>query len=226
LAADWQKAAPSSSLINYYGPTEITINITDYVFKPGVTDKSLNNVIALGAVFDSHLYKIVDVNLKQLLVNETGELIISGPQVSAGYINNPLKNKESFVELDGKVWYRTGDLVKIDSEGSIFYVGRIDHQVKIRGYRVEMAEIEYVVKKISKAENAVAIPFPINNNIAEGIICFLETKKLIDIALVLSKAGNLLPDYMIPKEIIVLASLPININGKVDRNALINLLKG
>jgi amino acid adenylation domain-containing protein len=220
LAEDWQQAAPNSKLINYYGPTEVTINITDYLWNEKSKDISLNNITPLGKIFKTHIYKIVNADMKDVSFGSEGELIISGPQVAPGYYNDTEKTKQNFINLEDKVWYRTGDLVREDAENVIYFLGRIDHQIQIRGYRVELQEIESVVKEISKVNQVVAIPYPVQNNIAEGIVCFIEDEIDLNIAKVIQLAAEKLPDYMVPKAIFQIKKFPENINGKIDRKRL------
>ena len=226
LADEWQKAAPNSVLINYYGPTEVTINITDYVWKGRESlRESLNNIVPLGPIFRTHRYQIVDKNLQPVLFGKEGELIIAGPQVSKGYVNNPQKTSEMFIKIkdDPEIWYKTGDLVKENTNGCIFYLGRTDDQVKIRGFRVELQEIESVIKNITCSEVVIAAPHPIKNNIAEGIVCFILGNETISNSSLLHEAGKKLPEYMIPKRILYLKEIPYSINGKVDKKKLVEL---
>ena len=109
-------------------------------------------------------------------------------------------------------------------EGNIDYLGRIDNQVKIRGYRVELQEIEYVLKKTSGSEECVVLAGPPDAPVAEYLIAFLvaedneeNRKKWMD------ACKQVLPDYMVPKEIVCCKAFPLNNNGKIDRK---QLLKG
>ncbi len=229
LAAKFQDAAPNSTLINYYGPTEVTINITDYVWKKGISEiESINNIVPLGPVFNTHKYLIVDTDFKPVPFGSEGELIISGVQVTAGYIGNPQKTAEQYIKIPNNsndIWYRTGDLVKENKEGCIFYLGRIDDQVKIRGYRVELQEIEKVILDITASIRVVAVAHPVNNGIAEGTVTFVLGKKEMPDSEILAQAQKKLPEYMIPKRIIYLEQLPFNTNGKVDKKELKKLLE-
>ena len=91
---------------------------------------------------------------------QAGELWVSGKQVMKGYWKAPEKSEIALVKgLDGNIYYKTGDLCRIDEEGDIIYCGRKDYQVKVQGFRIELSEIEYVVKKyFNDQHNAVVIP--------------------------------------------------------------------
>jgi len=217
----WMKAAPDSKVVNYYGPTEVTINITDYVWEH--EKLSYNGIVSIGKVFNNHNYRIVDENLHPVPVGEIGELIISGDQVCYGYINNPDKNKECFVNIENRTYYKTGDLVKEHPDRNILYLGRLDHQVKIRGYRVELGEIEQSVKNFTNA-NAIAIAYPVQNNVAEGIVIFIEHSEYMDESAIRDHCSKSLPEYMIPKKYIFVNNFPLSINGKIDRKKLIEII--
>jgi acyl-CoA synthetase (AMP-forming)/AMP-acid ligase II len=120
--------------------------------------------------------------------------------------------------MGARVWYRTGDMVKADPRGCLFYLGRKDHQVKINGYRVELQEIELALREAASTELAVAIPWPVVQGSATGIVaavCGVDPAK--DEA-ILDLCEQRLPRYMVPTRIFHFEELPLNANGKIDRN--------
>ena len=152
---------------------------------------------------------------------------MSGPQVALGYWKDPLKTSQMFVKPPGRdaICYRTGDLVRRPvGSGPLLYLGRIDHQIKIHGWRVELGEIEAVLREAAGVDRAVAVGWPITASGADGIVAFLETSKA-DVDAVLLAVRARLPKYMVPSEIRLIAELPLNSNGKVDRKALMKLLE-
>jgi acyl-coenzyme A synthetase/AMP-(fatty) acid ligase len=160
-------------------------------------------------------------------VGESGELCLSGSQVTSGYWNNVQKTREQFTRLPTTgetVWYRTGDVVKQDASGCLYYLGRVDHQVKIRGYRVELQEIEGVLRKATETEQVVCLPWPVNNGSADGVIAFI-TGVNKDQQRTMAFCRQFLPDYMVPQRIYVVDQMPVNANGKVDRLSLAKLLQ-
>lgn len=229
-AQAWQEAAPNSIVANLYGPTETTIAITHYRWEGQKSLREcLNGIVPIGRVFDSQDFRVTDRQGKTVPAGEQGELCLSGTQVAAGYWNNPEKTGERFVRLPGagsRVWYRTGDLVRQDAAGNLCYLGRIDDQIKIRGYRVELQEIESVLRRACGTEQTVAIPWPVNHGSAEGIVAFVSGVDTLDQGRVRSYCNDLLPDYMVPKNIYVVEELPLNQNQKIDRRKLIELLEG
>ena len=226
IAVSWQKAAPNSLVINLYGPAENTIAITNYTWKKE-GNNCTNGIVPLGKVYSTLDFLIVDDELNPLKKNEIGELLISGPQVSSGYLNDNDQTTKKFVKLiqsGSKIWYRTGDIVNEDENGDLQFLGRIDHQVKIRGYRVELEEVEKVVREASGRDFAVALSYPFQSPVAESIVVILEQGNY-DVANILSICKSVLPDYMIPKDIISIPFIPLNNNGKIDKNKIISMLK-
>ncbi len=227
-AQDWQEAAPNSIVENLYGPTETTIAISHYRWYPSKSPQEcLNGIVPIGWPFAGQQCCVVDHERGE--VSETGELCLAGSQVTDGYWNNLEKTQGQFVrfpETGGTLWYRTGDLVKRGENGCLYYLGRIDHQVKIRGYRVELQEIEVVLRKTSKAEQVVAVPWPVAYGSADGVVAFVSGGSNLDDLHILNRCREVLPDYMVPRKIYRLEEMPLNDNRKIDRKKLVKLLEG
>jgi acyl carrier protein len=228
LARDWSIAAPNSSIENWYGPTEATIACSRYVLTQ-FSDRpnTGSDLVAIGSGFTNMQLSVHDSNLQSVKSGIPGELLLSGPQICTGYLDEPVKTATSFVILPDRtsVAYRTGDRVVQDDQGQIHFLGRIDNQVKIRGYRVELGEIEAILRKASGGLNAVALPWPPNSSSGQVIIGALETGHPQDGPSIISYMSELLPDYMVPVDIISLNSFPKNASGKVDRKLLSNQLQ-
>jgi amino acid adenylation domain-containing protein len=225
----WQEAAPNSIVENLYGPTETTIAITHYRWDANQSPKEcLNGIVPIGWIFPGRRFRIVDEQGEAVPIGASGELCLSGSQITRGYWNNPLKTEQQFVRLPGEgdaLWYRTGDLVKQDSRDCLYYLGRIDHQVKIRGYRVELQEIEAVLRKACGSEQVIAIGWPVENGGADGVVAFVSGVQSLDQDRVIASCREILPEYMIPSNIYRLDEMPLNANGKIDRRGLANLLE-
>ena len=221
------KAAPNSRIINAYGPTELTITITDYEWRRNIDscDTCRNGFVPIGKTYSTHEDLIVDpTSLLPVKDGECGELLIHGPQQSKGYFENPIKTAEAFVECPcapGKIFYRTGDLVVRNSEGNLDYLGRIDFQVKVRGYRVEIQEIENTLKKLTKHEECIVFGYPPNTASVDYLLAAIAGEEM-DKTNILNGCASILPDYMVPKDIVFLHNFPLNNNGKVDRKAIID----
>jgi len=208
-------------LVNEYGPTEYTISATAFA-----VDKLYDNIPIGKPLANTWLY-VVDKYSSLVPVGVPGELWIAGAQIARGYLNRPELTAEKFIdnpfktcELNSKA-YRTGDLVKWNSDGNIEFLGRIDQQVKIRGYRIELGEIEQQLMKISDIKNAVVIDqTDISGNKYLAAYLVSVSGANIDIAAVRKIIAKELPDYMVPSYFMQLDKIPLTPNGKIDKKSL------
>src|SRR5207302_661214 len=214
-ARSWQAAAPDSIVENLYGPTEATIAIAHYRWDSQKSFQECSNgLVPIGQIFEGQQFSVTDSHGKSVPLGDAGELCLSGSQVATGYWHNLEKTQQQFVRLPGaddRLWYRTGDLVKQDESGNLHYLGRMDHQVKIRGYRVELQEIEAVLRRACGTDQVVSVPWPVHNGSAEGVVAFVSGFKTLDEACILASCCNLLPDYIVPWNIYLVDSLPLNV---------------
>jgi amino acid adenylation domain-containing protein len=228
LAANWQQAAPHSILENIYGPTEATIVISHYRWDPERSPmECVRGIVPIGWIFEGQQCCVVDQDLSPLPVGEPGELCLAGPQVTTGYLNDPVRTGEQFVRLPGfdkTLWYRTGDVVKQDERGCLYFLGRKDQQVKINGYRVELQEIEQVLAEAANAELAVAVPRPVSDEGASGIVAVISGAHSSPDECIVKLCEDRLPKYMVPTRIYHMNDLPLNVSGKVDRKKIALLL--
>lgn len=228
IAENWQAAAPNSKVENLYGPTEATIAITRYPWDPETSAKRCHNgLVPIGWPFAGQDIKIVNQNNEDISYGNTGELLLGGSQITGAYLDDPNKTREKFIRLPSSgdnVWYHTGDLVRQDSDGCIFYEGRVDNQVQIRGYRVEIEEVDSALREASNCDNAVAIPLIDKDGQAEAIYAFVVESEGINEKIIIERCIKLLPEYMVPRRIFFIDDIPLNVNKKVDRNELGKLL--
>lgn len=228
LAAAWQSAANNSILENLYGPTEATIAITYYRWDPASSPaECVRGLVPIGWPFDGQQLCAVDENLAPVPIGESGELCLGGSQVTQGYLNDPEKTAKSFVRLKhtgDQVWYRTGDLVRQDERGCLFYLGRRDFQVKVNGYRVELQEIDLVLREAARTELAVAIPWPLSDGSASGIVGVLSGSDPAHDKQIIAACETRLPRYMVPNRIYHFPQIPLNVNGKIDRGKITEML--
>ncbi len=218
----WQDAAPDSTLENLYGPTEATVACTSFALTDFDNEKD-ESVVPIGVAFPGLQTKILDENLQPVPAGETGELWVGGPQVALGYLNDPEQTKARFVaDEKGKInFYRTGDRVFFDcKKNALCYIGRVDHQIKLMGYRIELAEVEKALRACNGGENAVAIALPPGGPYTDlkGVMEAVADENHNEEKAV-ARLRSLLPDYMMPSEIVFMAKLPLNHNGKIDREA-------
>ena len=224
----WQEAAPNSILENLYGPTETTIAISHYRWnQTGSFEESVNGIVPIGWIFDGQQCSVIDAERKAVPPGVPGELCLSGSQVTTSYWNEPKKTREQFVLLPAageRPWYRTGDVVRQDANGCLYYLGRVDHQVKIRGYRVELQEIEAVLRRACDSEQVVSIAWPVEHGSADGVVAFVAGVAALDADRVLDYCSKILPSYMVPRKIYLCDEMPLNANGKIDRPRLVSML--
>jgi acyl-coenzyme A synthetase/AMP-(fatty) acid ligase len=168
---------------------------------------------------------VVDESLHSLEPGQPGELVLGGPQVVAGYLDDEAATERAFVTVPGfGRGYLTGDRVVEPTPGApLEYLGRMDNQIKVLGHRVELEEVEAILREEAGAE-AVAVGWPRTASGAAGIVAFVADRSVDPVAL-RRALGARLPDYMVPRELRLVTELPLNANGKRDRNALMALLE-
>lgn len=226
LCKSWRIAAPKSRVINLYGPTEATIAISEYEYLMGSDDSEYRyGLVPIGQVFPNHQYALIDEFRNVLDGEARGELCLSGPQVTAGYLNDPNKTADQYITLAGErdvIWYKTGDLVERGEEGTLYYVSRLDNQIKILGFRVELQEVENVIRESLGISTVVAVPLPFKGPYRELVACVLGEN--IDEKMVLEYCSLKLPTYMVPSRVVTCQNFPLNNNGKIDRKKLAELI--
>lgn len=227
VARAWAAAAPNSIVENLYGPTELTIACTLYRWDPLRSPAECEQgVVPIGEPFPQMEVLVADDALREVAPGEIGELLMTGPQLSLGYWRDPARTAAAFVvppERD-RVFYRTGDRVRRPKDGApLVYLGRVDHQIKIQGYRVELGEIEAALREEAGVEAAIAVGWPRNAGGADGVVAFLGADEL-DLDAVHARLAARLPGYMVPRELRLISSFPLNANGKIDRGALLAIL--
>lgn len=224
-ARAWQIAAPNSVVENFYGPTEVTVDcIAQRLDDPPNVTRNRGS-LAIGRPFPGIKAGIVNVDLKFLPPEDEGELVVSGRQVARGYFNDPDLTARQFPVINGERWYRTGDLAYQDSTGAFHHLGRIDNQVKILGNRVELEEVEAHLREIIETDLIAAVPWPISDGHAAGIVAF-HCKPGVSRDFVREKMKLRVPEYMIPQRVHQVDALPLSTSGKIDRKALVRFLDG
>lgn len=232
---------PRAKVENLYGPTEATVAVTTLTITPDIL--SAFNPLPVGRVKPDALVLICDAaqlsagissgkgilprRPEVLSEGEVGELIIAGPNVSVGYLNNSEQTAQGFFNWQeaGVTWnaYRTGD-AGLFKDGLLFYQGRLDFQIKLHGYRIELGEIEENLRRIPLVDNAVVLPIERRGKV-EYLQAFITVGKPVgdEFKVVLALREDLrkyLPEYMIPRRFKFLDKMPMTPNGKVDRRAL------
>lgn len=221
IAQAWQKAAPNAVIENLYGPTELTIACSAYrwdeVHSPAECHQG---IVPVGRFYPGHSAELLDESGRSVAPGEPGELCVAGPQRFPGYWNSPELTEQVTAILQAEhgpaAYYRTGDVMKLLPSGNYAFLRRKDHQIKFQGYRIELSEIEAALRRCGCVE-AIAMPMPNPQHPDAIIACVtgIETATALPTSL-----RDILPSYMVPAEIHVLDEMPLNANGKVDRNVL------
>jgi amino acid adenylation domain-containing protein len=212
------------AIINHYGPTEATVGCCTFHVKRHDVSRWAPATVPIGSPIAGAQAYILDKNLEPVPLGVAAELCIGGKGLAAGYINQPQQTGERFVSNPheaGTSIYHTGDLARFLPDGSIEFLGRIDHQIKIRGFRVEPAEIEAVLKRHPAVQQAIFIPVEEKSGdkrLVAYVVPFAGSSVTAED--LRSLAQQNLPDYMVPSAFLLLHSLPLNANGKLDRSAL------
>ncbi|NBI31018.1 non-ribosomal peptide synthetase [Chengkuizengella marina] len=217
IADDFYKLTSQVELKNIYGPTETTI----YATKHEITHQVGANV-PIGRPLNNVQCYILDKYSNLCPVGVAGELHISGVGVARGYLNRSELTKKQFVDNpyqpEGKL-YKTGDLTRWLPDGSIEYLGRLDHQVKIRGFRIELGEIEHQLIQHSEIKECLVTVK--EDEAGDKTLCaYLISNRKMNIKELREFALASLPDYMIPTYFIQLEEMPLTSSGKIDRKSL------
>jgi len=209
-----------TELVNLYGPTEATVDVSYY----NIPEKT-GGQMYIGRPIDNTALYIVNEFNNLLPSGMIGELLITGVNLSRGYLNRQDLTREKYIEIrlsEDKLTraYKTGDLARLCPNGEIEYLGRIDNQVKIRGMRIELGEIEAKILSFGRINACVAIVK--GENEQRRIIVYLVSEiEIHDIERDLKPFLRArLPDYMVPSSFIKIESIPFNASGKLDRKAL------
>ena len=225
-ARAWAAAALNSRVANLYGPTEATIAIAAFDWDAAAAGAlPPESIVPIGRVFPGQRHCLV-AGGRPLTGPGRGELCLAGSQVTVGYLDAPDRTAAQYVRLPGLagLWYRTGDLVEEDASGLLHFIGRIDFQVKIAGYRVELGEVEAALRAACGCDGVVVLPWPVEpGGGARGLAAFVLAEER-DPGPILTALRRTLPDYMVPARIVWRRSLPLNANGKVDRESLVSQL--
>ena len=218
---DLRAAMPGCRVANIYGPTEATVYATAWFAGDRLPEQAppIGGPVALTRCY------VLDGRLRPQPVGVTGELYLGGGGLARGYLNRAGLTAARFVAdpfgAPGERMYRTGDLVRRRPDGGLEYVGRIDQQVKVRGFRIELGEVEEALRGCAGVAEAAAVAA----TDADGhrrLVGYVvpAAGERAEPEAVRRELGRTLPDYMVPSTVVVLDTLPLNPNGKLDRGRL------
>ena len=220
---------PEARIINAYGPTEATVALSAVA----ITDEMLATLKRLPIGYtkaDSPTF-VIDENGQKLPNGQQGEIIVCGPAVSKGYLNNPEKTAEAFFEFEGLPAYHTGDVGTMTDEGLLLYGGRMDFQIKFNGYRIELEDVSQNLNKSKYIEAAIAVPRYNKDHKVQNLLAYVILKdgvaeqfdREIDITKAIKEdLQDIMMSYMMPSKFLYRESLPLTPNGKIDIKGLIS----
>ena len=220
---------PEARIINAYGPTEATVALSAVA----ITDEMLATLkrLPIGYTKEDSPTFVIDANGQKLPNGQQGEIIVCGPAVSKGYLNNPEKTAEAFFEFEGLPAYHTGDVGTMTDEGLLLYGGRMDFQIKFNGYRIELEDVSQNLNKSKYIEAAVAVPRYNKDHKVQNLLAYVILKdgvaeqfdREIDITKAIKEdLQDIMMSYMMPSKFLYRESLPLTPNGKIDIKGLIS----
>jgi amino acid adenylation domain-containing protein len=241
LCRQWLRAYPQIPMLNAYGPTECSDDVTHYpIYEPPAAEVLR---MPIGRPIINMRMYVLDALLQPVPIGVIGELYVGGIGVGRGYLNAPNKTAEAFIadpfaSAPGARLYKTGDLARYLPDGNLEFIGRADYQVKIRGFRIEPGEIEAALEEHPAVQQALVLakegPTREKHLVAYVVpetpayppwgvpTTSQETQEDAEKLLpqLRSFLKDQLPDYMVPSAFVILQAMPLNANGKIDRKAL------
>ncbi len=217
---------PETRVVNGYGPSECTVFSSCHVVPRELPAETTS--LSIGKPIGDRRVYVLDDQMNEVPIGVVGEACIGGPSVARGYLRRPELTAEKFVadpfsDGAGERLYRSGDLVRWKADGSLEFIGRVDHQVKVRGYRIELGEIEARLTEHPEVREAVVIA----REDAAGekrLVAYYawadEKNRGTSVDELRTHLSAMLPEYMVPSAYVELESLPLTSNGKLDRKLL------
>jgi amino acid adenylation domain-containing protein len=227
LLQNFRQTMPESTLLNLYGSSEVSADVTCYSISP--QDKTPARV-PIGRPIANTQIHVLDKYLQPVPIGVPGELYISGAGLARGYLNQPEMTADRFISnlfIDfgnpkfSTHLYKTGDLVRYLSDRNLEFLGRIDQQVKLRGFRIELGEIQAVLNQHPGVRETIVVPRE-NEPSQPQLVAYVVShpQQTITVTELQRLLKEKLPDYMVPSAFVMLEALPLLPNGKVNYQAL------
>ncbi|HEX8246534.1 MAG TPA: condensation domain-containing protein, partial [Longimicrobium sp.] len=217
----WKEEHPDAVVVNEYGPTETVVGCMIHRYDPA---RDQGAAVPIGRPIANTRVYVLDRTGEPAPVGAAGELYVGGAQVTRGYLGRPALTAERFVPdpfggQPGARLYRTGDLARWRPDGTIEYLGRMDHQVKVRGFRIELGEIEARLREHAAVRECAVLA----REDAPGqtrLVAYVVADESAAADVLRAHLGQALPEHMVPAAYVRLDALPLTPNGKLDRRAL------
>jgi len=219
IMEEMKDAFPHAELFVIYGCSEISCMGTTYLIEREVAQSR----ILVGKPFPNVTLRVLDQRRNLVPFGVVGEICFAGDGIVKFYLDRPELTEEKFVDIDGRRFYRTGDMGRLHSDGHLEFLGRRDFQIQLRGIRIELAGIETVVQQLGLASQCAVIVRPAPEGPGSGdarLVAFVVKPRNDRIATFRRALAKELPDYMLPHQVVVLDAMPLTVNGKLDRNRL------
>jgi amino acid adenylation domain-containing protein len=214
---DFAACHPRTRLVNMYGITEATVHAAFYQLPEHIDRWPSSSLI--GAPLCDMSIMVVDPDRRVLPRGCPGELAVGGAGVMSGYLNRDELTRDRITVIAGQRMYLTGDLGVMTRSGELEYIGRIDSQVQVRGHRIELAEVEQALLNSAYVDGARVLA--VGEGVARHLVGFVVLGTDTPVAEILRFVGSQLPSYMVPVRLVPVPGLPMTLNGKTDRAALL-----
>jgi acyl-coenzyme A synthetase/AMP-(fatty) acid ligase len=228
---EWaQSSECGAEVVNVYGAAECSDVSSFYVLKD--YQRYVESSVPIGKpIFNTQIY-LLDESLNPVASGLPGEICVAGDGVGWGYINDSALTEQKFIpnpfsSEPASSLYRTGDLGRFSSDWNLEFVGRVDHQVKLRGFRIDLGDIESNLRQHKEVKEAVVLSKAFSDQ-DQRLVAFVVPRHHVGSrdqtgSQLRSFLKERLPEYMVPNDVIVLEEMPLNPNGKTDRNALLSM---
>ncbi|MBJ7288323.1 non-ribosomal peptide synthetase, partial [Williamsia sp.] len=219
LDLDRVPACEGARLINMYGITETCVHVTGHDL--GDHDAGSGRASVIGTPLPSLDVQLLDHHLQPVPAGLVGEIYVSGTQLARGYAGRAALTATRFVAHEsGTRMYRSGDLAYRDTAGDLVYLGRADQQVALRGYRIELGEVEHALRQVDGIVDAAAAVG--EDRTGRSVLAAVAVGRVPDVESLRGALAERLPSYMIPARVASVAALPLTVNGKIDRTAVVS----
>ena len=224
MASAWHAAAPDARIVNLYGQTEAPIGSFTCEWRADVESESPGTGVPIGRPLPGVSWQLADGQRHFVPGARRGELVVSGSHLASGYVDDPDRTDDRFCdrrdrEAGSRRWFFTGDIVSVDDDGNLSFVGRNEHEVKIAGHRVSLSELEAQLREVVGGAQVAAIAWPVTDGVCEGIVAFVAAQQPDESTIRRALRGRI-PANMMPHRIVQVKILPVADTGKVDRRAL------